>query len=252
MSDIPSKNEDSETGAKRRLYESIFRDIARDIISGKLKAGETLPTVPQLCERFSVSRTVIREALQHLGSIGLVDVRHGAGTFVAGPDKWDLLNPSLLQFLGEIGTIEFLIDDLLEIRRMFEVEAVTLAASRATPSDISALEELVARMYAPDVTPEQDVELNLEFHSMIVTASHNRFLIGLREQLRGALSVMVSARQRAADPELRTVSNAMHRQILEGIRERRPDRARAAMEAHVQGAERTLSRRSRDKPLDSL
>ncbi len=75
---------------------------------------------------------------------------------------------------------------------------------------------------------------------MLVLASHNRILRGLREQLRGVLSIMMMARHSQATPEMRIVSTAMHQMILDSIRERRPDRAQAVMLAHIQGAERSL------------
>jgi len=229
--------------AKRRLYETVFEGIAAEILNGTLPAGTALPGDLVLSERFSVSRTVIREAIQVLASVGLVDVRHGAGTYVNDSQHWDLLDPRLLLLIGQTGTIGVLIDDLLDIRRMFEVEATTLAAKRATQQELSELQALVDRMRAPAATEQDHLDLNLEFHSLLVQASHNRILRGLREQLRGVLSVMMNARQSQADAEMRIVSTAMHQMIVDSIRERRPDRARAVMLAHLQGAERSLQRR---------
>ncbi|VFR68171.1 Transcriptional regulator, GntR family [plant metagenome] len=233
------------TRPKRKLYEAVFEAIAVDILQGTLPTGSALPTDSALCTRFGVSRTVIREAIQHLSSVGLLDVRHGAGTYINGSRQWDLLDPQLLTMMGRTGTIGFVIDDLLDIRRMFEVEAATLAAKRATPDDIRALEALLVRMRDPATTEQEHVELNLEFHGLLVQASHNRILQGLREQLRGVLTVMMNARHRQADAEMRTVSTAMHQMILDSIRERRPDRAQAVMLAHIQGAERSLQHEPR-------
>ena len=242
---VPSSDSDKDSvKVKRRLHEAVFEALTCEILTGKLATGSTLPGDAALVTRFGVSRTVIREAIQALASTGLVDVRHGAGTYINGRDNWDLLNPQLLQLIGQTGTISVLIDDLLDIRRMFEVEAATLAARRATDEDIRELERLVVAMRNPDATEEQHLDLNLEFHSAIVQASHNRILRGLREQLRGVLSVMMNARQSQADAEMRVVSTAMHQMLLDAIRERRPDRAQAVMLAHVQGAERSLETRS--------
>ena len=126
---------------------------------------------------------------------------------------------------------------------MFKVEAVTLATRRATPQDIAELERLVAAMKNPAASENDQLDLNLEFHSAIVQASHNRILRNLREQLRGVLSVMMNARQSQADHGMRIVSTAMHEMLLQAIKERRPDRAQAVMLTHVQGAERSLQTR---------
>lgn len=226
--------------ARRRLHESIVEGIAREVLTGTLPAGSALPADPVLSSRYGVSRTVIREAIQALAGMGIVDVRHGAGTYVNTHDDWDLLDPQLLQLIGQTGTISILIDDLLDIRRMFEVEAVTLAARRATPQDIAEMERLVQAMKDPQATEQDQLDLNLEFHSAIVQASHNRILRNLREQLRGVLSVMMNARQSQADHGMRIVSTTMHEMLLQAIKERRPDRAQAVMLTHVQGAERSL------------
>ncbi|WP_456185030.1 FadR/GntR family transcriptional regulator [Advenella kashmirensis] len=227
---------------KRRLHDMVFEALATDIITGALALDTRLPIDSALGNRFEVSRTVIREAIQALASAGLVDVRHGAGTYVNGSASWDLLDTRLLEMLGNTGTIDFLINDLLDVRRMFEVEAAGLAAERATAADIAALEVVVERMRDPKTTGDEYLELNLEFHSLIVQASHNRILTGLRHQMRGVLSVMMNARQRQADEEMRIVSTAMHQMLLDSIREGRADRAQAVMLAHVQGAERSLQR----------
>lgn len=236
---------DAETAhgkGKRRLHEGVFEVLACEILDGVLPAGSTLPGDSALVARFGVSRTVIREALQAMAGAGLINVRHGSGTYVNTRDDWDLLAPHLLQLIGRTGAISALIEDLLDIRRMFEVEAVTLAARRATVQDIALLESLVAEMQQTGTTDARHSELNLEFHSAIVQASHNRILRRLREQLRGVLSVMMNARERQADHAIHAVSVAMHHLIVESIKERRPDRAQAVMLAHLQGAERSLQR----------
>ena len=244
---IPASSEQDKapTKGKRRLHEAVFEELTCEILTGTLAQGTALPGDAALVARFGVSRTVIREAIQALASTGLVDVRHGAGTYVNGRDDWDLLNPQLLQLIGRTGTIAVLIDDLLDIRRMFEVEAATLAARRATPEDIRELERLVEAMRNPAATEQDHLDLNLQFHGAIVQASHNRILRGLREQLRGVLSVMMNARQSQAETnaEMRTVSTAMHQMLVDAIREHRPDRAQAVMMTHVQGAERLLETR---------
>lgn len=230
---------------KRRLHEGVFETLAVEILTDVLPQGSALAGDAALVARFGVSRTVIREAIQELAGVGLVDVRHGAGTYVNGRDSWNLMDPHLLHLIGRTGTIGILIDDLLDIRRMFEVEAVMLAARRATPEDIGELERLLVAMEDPSADEERHAELNVEFHSAIVQASHNRILRGLRDQLRGVLTVMMNARQRQADLPMRTVSTAMHRMLVAAIKERRPDRAQAVMLTHLQGAERTLATDSR-------
>ncbi len=146
---------------KRRLYETVFESIAIDILNDALRPGTSLAADSILSTKFGVSRTVIRETIQVLSTVGMVDVRHGAGTYVNSSHEWDLLNPQLLSLIGRTGSMDVLIDDLLDIRRMFEVEAAALAARRATKDDIDALQILIDKMKSPETTEEQHVDLNL-------------------------------------------------------------------------------------------
>lgn len=239
----PADDAGPQPRTKRRLHEAVVEAIAREVLTGALAVGSALPADSLLSARYGVSRTVIREAIQALAGMGIVDVRHGAGTYVNAHEHWNLLNPQLLQLIDQTGTISILMDDLLDIRRMFEVEAVMLAARRATPQDIAELERLVQAMKDPQATEQDQLDLNLEFHSAIVQASHNQILRNLREQLRGLLNVMMNARQSQADQDMRIVSTTMHEMLLQAIKERRPDRAQAVMLTHVQGAERSLQAR---------
>lgn len=223
---------------RRRLYQDIFDAIAGDIVQGTLAPGMVLPTDPVLSARFEVSRTVVREAIQELASVRLLDVRHGAGTFVNHAAQWDLLSPALLDVIGASGATAGLIEDLLDIRRMFEVEAAMLAATRADADDLAGLEALVgARPVEMPLLAEEE----LLFQTLLVCAAHNRVLSGLHESLRAVLRVILSARARRAPggPAGRTLLAA----IVSGIRERRPDRVQAAMLAHLQDAERALLQR---------
>lgn len=223
---------------KRRLYETVFDTLACEILRQVLPAGAALPPDGQLCDRFAVSRTVVREALQHLATLRLVDVRHGAGTFVNPRSRWNLIDRDLLRLMEETETIGLLAEDLRGVRRMLEAEAAGLAARHATMEEIAAIGVVVERMFAPDLGTEEDLHLNIDFHRMIAEASHNQILIGLYGLLTGVLSATMNARRERQSPEAKYLSNATHRLIWEALRDRDAQDARAAMITHLHGPSR--------------
>ncbi len=134
------------------LHAHVVQQMVRLIVSGTLSAGAALPTESELADYFRVSRTVIREAVRLLASKGLVDVKHGRGMWVLPSSRWDKLSPLVLfERLQVRGDNQALFNELLEVRRLVEVEAAGLAAARRTSADLPALQAAVAGMQArPD------------------------------------------------------------------------------------------------------
>lgn len=233
-----------EGKTRRRLHEGVVEALALAIIQGELARGQPLPVDAALVERFSVSRTVIREALQALSDRGLVDIRHGSGTYVTSPDRWRLLDPSIVRLLERTETFALFAQDLVDVRRMFESEAAALAAERATPEEIGRLREIVADMKLSEENAERYTVLDVDFHTTIIDASHNNIMRGIRDQLASILTAMMRIRQKATLAHGRAHSTAMHELILTGIEERRPEHTRSAMLAHLQGTERFFKKPS--------
>lgn len=225
-------------GTRVRRYESVERTIATEVLAGQIQAGELLPNDRELTERFGVSRTVVREAIQSLAHKGLLEVRHGAGTYVNDSDKWDVLDPLVMHAMQQTGAVADVIQDLLVVRRMFEAEAVAQGALRATADDLSGLAAILARMHDQVEDPPRFLESDIEFHRGLIEASHNRVLRRFKGQLGDLLSLLMTARHKVVAAEARHVSLAGHELIYQGLVEHHPERARSALLAHIQGTER--------------
>lgn len=226
----------------RPLYEELVEQITRRIVVGDLKPGSALPTEPVLCEQFGVSRTVVREAVRILVSMGLLEVRHGSGMRVLGPDEWDYLDPLVLfeQVVGGRG--EELLDEVLEVRRIFEVEAAGLAARRRTEDDLFSLHERLEAMGEALKNAEEFTRLDVEFHDRILRAARNR---PLREALRPINDVLKAGRLITNRGACRRADGAMdsqrgHEEIYAAIAREDPDGAREAMSRHVEQFERDI------------
>ena len=105
---------------KGKVYLEIMRQIKEGIRSGQLKKGDRLPSERQMAEQLGVSRATVREAIRSLEIMGLIRCVQGEGNFI--PDNLDgsLKEPMSLIFLLNQGSI----DDITELRRALELEAV--------------------------------------------------------------------------------------------------------------------------------
>src|SRR5262245_27741878 len=121
------------------LAQRLVGAWAEEIRGGTLRPGQRLPTEAEAVQRFGVSRTVVREALSRLQAAGLVETRHGVGTFVAAKREAGLRADA-----AEIATVVDLLA-MLELRIGIESEAAALAARRRTPQQIQAMRRALER-----------------------------------------------------------------------------------------------------------
>ena len=219
------------------LKERVVRQLTKLIEEGVLKPGDQLPSERELSEDLQISRGTVREAVQFLGALGLVEVRHGSGTFVrVRTDPAELRDEWRDWTIRHAGRIH----DLLEIRKSLEPFAAELGAHRANESDLVAMEDALAQM-AP-VVESQDVtalvQADLAFHHALCASAKNKalseFADALGEQLiqeRGAIWNLPGRPAR---------SLAEHRAICDAIRSRDPETARLAVLAHLESVEGDL------------
>ncbi|HZX87191.1 MAG TPA: GntR family transcriptional regulator, partial [Reyranella sp.] len=121
-----------------RLSERVAEALAAEIRSGRLQPGNKLPTEPELVAQFAVSRTVVREAVSRLKSIGLVESRQGSGVYVL-----EAAIPPLSFDANEAVSREAVIQ-MVEVRRALEAEVAGLAAQRRSPEDLQRIRQAVA------------------------------------------------------------------------------------------------------------
>lgn len=225
---------------RSRLSDALVTTIAAEILTGDVEPGELLPPEPQLCERFMVSRTVVREAMARLRRIGLVRVRQGQGTIVLPRAEWHELDPELIAIRAETGKFADLIPNLLEIRRMVEVEVAGLAAQRRGDADLAALRAHLTEMERALDDPAGYNDADIAFHDALITATQNELMHHMMHpvnELRRIGSSITTARSQ----ESIEGSIAGHRAILAAVEKREAAKARAAMAQHIAQFERDLA-----------
>lgn len=214
-----------------RLHESVVRQLLRQIVSGAAAPGSVLPTEPELAQQFGVSRTVVREAVQALATRRLVAVRQGSGMRVESPEQWNHLDPLVLFELVRSGQDGGLLDELIETRRILEVETAAVAALRRTEQDITSLQGILEAMAGAMHDSAGYTDLDNAFHDRILASTRNRVL---REALRPVSAVLGPGRLIAARrPGVAAQSLVSHRAIFEGIAAGDIAVAREAMRRHI-------------------
>ena len=150
----------------------------RDMIhSGELAAGDRLPPERDLAKLLGVSRPTLRAGIRSLSTVGILQSKQGAGTFVAERDESPTLDSSPLRMLSALHG--FTSDEMFEARLALEMSIAGLAARRASSEHMTRLAEEIAGMYASLSNPEQYLVHDMRFHQTIAAASDNRILTSL-------------------------------------------------------------------------
>jgi GntR family transcriptional regulator, transcriptional repressor for pyruvate dehydrogenase complex len=212
---------------RRRATFDAIEAIQDQIRRGNLRPGQCLPSERELSEALGVSRPTVREAVQALAAMNILDVRHGSGTFVASLNIGEVLMP--LRFALELTTPAF--DHLFEVRVQLEPLAAELAAKRATKEQLKAIQASLTRLNKRGHTTEERVELDIELHSLIVAASQNELLITLIKSLE--VLARRSRQLTIAVPGVAARARKEHGEIVDAIVARKPAAAREAMAAHL-------------------
>lgn len=143
--------------------------------SGELKPGEQLPPERDFAELLGISRVSLRQALTVLETLGIVEIRHGEGTFIAFSNNgFDNLNAFLSRISNESDPL-----DILEARKLIEVEIAGLSAKERTEEDLKAMEGILKEMRKKIESGEDTLVTDLNFHLLISESTHNPILISV-------------------------------------------------------------------------
>ena len=220
-----------------RLSDQVAQQLASEIAAGRPAAGAKLPPESRLVEQFAVSRTVVREAVSRLKSLGLVDSRQGSGVYVSASPPYAPLN-----FDARHGESRSAVVQMAEVRRALEAEAAGLAAQRRNAADLRRLKQAVLALDRAVRAGGDGVEEDLKFHQAIADAAHSPFLIGtldyLAQFMRGAIGVTRANEARRADFAAQVREE--HAAVLRAIESRDIAQARAAASSHVDNAIRRI------------
>jgi GntR family transcriptional repressor for pyruvate dehydrogenase complex len=220
----------------QHLSDQVAEALTAEIRGGGLAPGEKLPTEVELVEQFGVSRTVVREAISRLKSLGLVDSRQGSGMFVRRAGF------SPLNFDARSAESKQAVIQMVELRRALEAEVAGLAAQRRTAADVKRIRQAIAALDKAQKAGGDGVEEDVKYHRAIAEAAKNPFLMStldyLQQFLRGATRVTRANEARRADfmGQVRDEHEAIVRAIEAGD----VGKAREAAASHMDNAIRRI------------
>ena len=208
---------------KSSVSQQVFDQLRQQILSGSWKPGDKLPSENELAAQFGVSRVTVRNALQKLSGLGLLETRFGEGSFIRGPEAGAALNQLVpMLYLGR-ETLK----DILTFRRMVEGPICEIACRRATDGEIAQLRELLDQMERSEADLAAFARLDSRFHCMLARLTRSNMMQQIYQIIDDA--IQSSYRQNA---RRQSVPVALHwyREILAAFEARDSARAREAME----------------------
>ncbi|MGB0664910.1 MAG: FadR/GntR family transcriptional regulator [Pontibacterium sp.] len=224
-------------GRSGSLASNVADQLETMIAQSQIDVGQKLPTENKLCEMFNVSRTVVREAITQLKSLGLVETRRGVGTTVlrsqpAESSNGYQINPSAVEDILHI----------LEFRMSVEVNATKAAAQRRSEADVDALESALVAFDNALKVDGMAREADLEFHMAIANATKNPFFQQFFEQFNKNVipraQIIDSNSDQTANEDYLRVVQQEHLAIFDAIKAQDPDAAGEAMHKHLSRAYR--------------
>jgi DNA-binding FadR family transcriptional regulator len=211
------------------LAYDLVQVLTQRILLGQFSPGEKLPSETTIVREHGVSRTVVREAISKLQASGLVETRHGIGTFV-------LERESPLGLRLHVDTAAS-VRGILELRMGLEVQAVALAAVRRSDEQLVRMRKALDDYQASLANNDSCVEEDKRFHQLIAEATGNTYFTDIMQYLGNSMipRTRVNADERgSADlAQLGYLASLEHEAILNAIRKQDPDAARAAMLLHL-------------------
>ncbi len=194
---------------------------------GILKPGDKLPSERDLSEQLNVGRSSIREALQSLAMLNIIEIMPGYGAVVKEPQSSDVLRADVLGFL--IG--DSMARELLEAREMIEPASVRLACLRATSEDLERLKVLLDTHETTLTDGKPINEISARFHILLAEASHNQVVVRFMESILELL--MQRGRKAELIPGYAAQELAEHRAIFQLVAERNADAAAEMLLRHI-------------------
>jgi GntR family transcriptional repressor for pyruvate dehydrogenase complex len=217
------------------LVDRVVERIRNVIDQGHYQAGDRLPTEFELSEKLQVSRSVLREAVSRLETLGVLEVRRGRGMFVGS--RGSLANcVNLVKSAMTISPKD--LRQFAELRRGIEIQAARLAALRASPADIAELEALCEQMDREGVEYLESIQADCAFHRKLVEITGNELMKNVMEVVHDFLFAgMVQTTPR---PRNLTRSRQYHQAILDAVKAKDPDAAEQAMTIHMDSVDRAV------------
>jgi DNA-binding FadR family transcriptional regulator len=215
-----------ERAPRSKLAETVAHHLLAEIRDKRLPPGTRIPSERELMTALGVGRSTVREAINGLALLGVLETRHGQGAYVNDPDAVAAL-PSAIAVALARGVTR----DLFEARRLVEPEAARLAAERRTKADLGEIAQALEDHRLALEDGSSGVEPSVRFHAAVADATHNQVLAGFVHSFKGPLTARGPTLE--AKPGYREWELEQHRSVFEPIEAADPDTAHLRMLEHL-------------------
>ena len=223
----------------RHLPDEIAASINGQVQRGELQPGDRLPSERELCEQFSVSRSVVREALSQLRSDGIFEAKRGSGAYVLERDQRQSFRMQDVA-IDERDSLALVMELIVTV----EVAATRLAAIRRTADDLKLIRRALIGMEYEIANDRLGDEQDFAFHQAIVAATHNPHFVALSAHIeQGARRVIRQARTNTKVRHVQMIEAVQeeHQAIFDAIKAGDADAAALAAESHLKNAAQRLN-----------
>ena len=211
----------------RSLVDKVEMRMIEFFAKNELKPGDMIPKEVELAEAMNVSRTVIREAINRLKTMGLIDAKKHKGTVIKSPDLALVFQKSMIPWMMDERTLR----DIFELRLVLEVGMADLVVSKISDADIAELEQLVAE--EPNISREVRFEIDHEvaFHGKLYQITGNQTMIAFQQLLIPAFNHVYKSG--LLDKDVHTVQFLSHKELVEILKKRDAAAFIQAMRQHL-------------------
>lgn len=222
----------------KKIYEEIICQVKKLVTDGILRPGDKLMSERDMAEQLQVGRSAVREAFRALEALGIIEIKQGGGTFIKEISTDSLAEAMALTLM----TQQYTSRELLELRKILEVEAAGLASLRHSEEDLVSMEGALKQMAEALLTGDMGQQADWNFHYVVAEAAHNSLLLRFMDSIADTrCRVLQAAREelyRTAGMPQRLLKD--HHAIFEAISTGRDRDARRTMYKHLVRVEKAI------------
>lgn len=216
--------------SRQTVSDQVFEQLKQNLVNGVWKPGEKIPSENELCALFGISRITVRQALGKLSALGMIETRLGEGSYARNISGGTLLQEILPLIYSSQVSPEQMQAEVIEFRKIYEVNAAALAAQRITDAELEDLRHALAQMHSNRDDLPRYAEADLEFHSLLAEATRNSLIIQINSIISDVLRLSISGTTSGIGTE-----NGLfyHQKLVDACARHDTDAASLAMRKHL-------------------
>lgn len=216
--------------SRQTVSDQVFEQLKQNLVSGVWKPGDKIPSENELCTLFGVSRITARHALGKLAALGLIETRLGEGSYARDMSDGALLQEILPLIYSTQISQQQMQTEVLEFRKIYEINAAALAAERITPEEVADLSRALEDMRKGVQDLPRYAQADLDFHSLLAEATGNSLIVQINSLISEVLRLSISQLTSGIGTE-----NGLfyHQKLVEACAAHDPAAAAAAMRSHL-------------------